>query len=100
MLTKIVRLLYRPKPSYELFMDADERTPWFLIICFPRFEDWDAYAVLRVTRQMIRELSVISNRLGDRRAAMLYDRLTTLTDIALQTEPLEGERGDGKLHDA
>jgi hypothetical protein len=97
LMAQVLRLLYRPKPSYEMFIDADGCTPWFSMIAFPRYEDWNAYALLKVVRCQLRDLAATSRSMEDPRAAILYNRMITLCDIALQTEPGEGETDNGKL---
>lgn len=97
LMAQVLRLLYRPKPSYELFIDSDGATPWFSMIAFPRYEEWDSYAVVKVVRQQLRDLAATSHTMDDRRAALLYNRMITLCDVALQGEPGEGEEYDGKI---
>jgi hypothetical protein len=99
LMSQVLRLLYRPKPSYEFFIDVDGRTAWFAMLCFPRYEEWDAYALIKVLKQMLRDIAATSRQMNDPRSALLLNRLITLLDIALQTEPMEGEATDGRLHD-
>ena len=99
LVAQLVRLMSKPRPSYELFYDAEDKTPWFMVLCFPTRKDWDAYALCRVWQRVLLDMSAISLQAGDKRAVLLYNRMRTLVDIAMQTEPREGEDSDGKLHD-
>lgn len=94
---KVIRLLYAPKPGYELFVDRDGRSPWFAMILFPTYREWDAYALLAVLKRFFRDLAATAQQLGDSRFKTLCDRIVTMIEIAAQTEPLEGEVSDGKL---
>ncbi len=97
LVVKVLRLLHKPRPAYEMFVDRDGGGPWFSMILFPEYKDWDAYALIRVLKRLILDIGEVAQRRDDKRFSRMCEQIVTLLDIAAQTEPLEGELRDGKL---